>query len=193
MTSYGAEFLPSSTLLELGFASLGRDVKIHPTVILADIENIHIGDHSRIDAHTVITAAATVRIGAYVHIGAGCYLAGAAGITLDDFSNLSQGIKIYSANDDYSGRTLTNPTVPAIYKAVHKAPVRLGRHVIVGSGTVVLPGADVAEGCAIGALTLVKHPTTPWGIYAGVPASRIEERRRDLLAQEQRFFLEAGT
>jgi acetyltransferase-like isoleucine patch superfamily enzyme len=192
MASYGAEFLSIRTLRELGFAFVGEDVKIHPSIVLVDIENIHIGSHSRVDAHTVITASSSVRIGAYVHIGAGCYLAGGGGIIMEDLSTLSQGAKIYSVNDDYSGSSLTNPTVPSIYKSVKQAPVHLGRHVIVGTGSVVLPGANIAEGCAIGALSLVSEATSPWGIYGGVPARRLKERQCNLLAMEERFLREAG-
>lgn len=193
MVGYGAEFMPDGALRKLGFASLGEDVKIHPGVILVGVENIHIGSHSRIDVHTIITAASSVRIGAYVHIGAGCYLAGGEGITMEDLSTLSQGVKIYSVNDDYSGRSLTNPTVPSAYKVVRRAPVRLGRHVIVGAGSVILPGANIAEGSAVGALSLVTQATAPWGIYGGVPARRLKERSRDLLAMEQRFLHDAGS
>ena len=192
MASYGAEFLPDHALHELGFASVGKEVKIHPSAILVSIENIHIGNHSRIDAYTIITASSPVRIGAYVHIGAGCYLAGGGGITVDDLSTLSQGVKIYSINDDYSGASLTNPTVPSIYKLVKEAPVHLGRHVIVGAGSVVLPGVNIAEGSAIGALSLVSQATAPWGIYGGTPTRRLKERRRDLLAVEKRFLQDYG-
>jgi galactoside O-acetyltransferase len=76
---------------------------------------------------------------------------------------------------------------------VKQAPVHLGRHVIVGAGSVVLPGANIAEACAIGALSLVSQPTAPWGIYGGVPARRLKERSRDLLAQEERFLRQPGS
>jgi acetyltransferase-like isoleucine patch superfamily enzyme len=192
MVSYGAEFLPVHTVCELGFASVGEDVKIHPSTIIVGVENIHIGSHSRIDAHTIITASSPVRIGAFVHIGAGCYLAGGGGIIIEDLSTLSQGVKIYSVSDDYSGSSLTNPTVPSVYRAVKQAPVHLGRHVIVGAGSVVLPGANIAEACAVGALSLVSQATAPWGIYGGVPARRLKERSRDLLAMEERFLRKPG-
>ena len=192
MVSYGAEFLPANTARALGFASIGEDVKIHPSVVLVGVENMHVGSHSRIDAYTIITASSRVTIGSYVHIGAGCYLAGGGGIIMEDLSTLSQGVKIYSVNDDYSGGSLTNPTVPSVYKAVDQAPVRLGRHVIVGSNSVILPGAHIAEACAVGALSLVSQPTEPWGIYGGVPARRLKERSRDLLALEKQFLRQAG-
>ncbi len=31
------------------------------------------------------------------------------GIVMEDFSGLSQGVRIYSRTDDYSGKFLTNP------------------------------------------------------------------------------------
>ena len=76
---------------------------------------------------------------------------------------------------------MTNPTVPEAYTGVRQAPVEIGAHVIVGSGSTILPGVTVAEGCALGAMTLLQRSTEPWGIYYGVPARRQAERSRELL------------
>ena len=83
---------------------------------------------------------------------------------------------------------MTNPTVPSEYTAVRHADVFLGRHVIVGSGSVVLPGVTLKEGVAIGALSLIKEDCESFGIYAGSPCRRIKDRKRDLLAIEQQFL-----
>ena len=106
---------------------------------------------------------------------------------LGDFCNLSSRVSIYSSSDDYSGQTLTNPTVPDEFKNVTHAPVRLGRHVIVGSGSVILPGVSIGQGVAIGALSLVKQDCDEFGIYAGNPARRIKERSRALLELEAKL------
>jgi galactoside O-acetyltransferase len=159
-------------------------VLIHARANIIDIENCSVGDHVRIDADVTILATGHVTIGSQVHIGAQCYLAGGAGIALEDFAGLSQGVKIYSTSDDYSGRHLTNPTVPLAYLGVVRGSVRVGRHGIIGAGTVILPGISVAEGCAVGALSLVRRSTEPWGIYAGAPARRVAERSRELLLLE---------
>jgi galactoside O-acetyltransferase len=184
MTSLGRQYLPDAQLQAQPFRSLGQNVLIHERANVINLENLSIGDNVRIDADVTILASGPVVIGSYVHIGAQCYLAGGAGIDLQDFSGLSQGVKIYSTSDDYSGRHLTNPTVPAAYLGVVRAPVHLCRHVIVGAGSVILPGATLAEGCAVGALSLVRRSTEPWGIYSGTPARRIAERSRDLLLLE---------
>jgi acetyltransferase-like isoleucine patch superfamily enzyme len=184
MTNLGKQFLSSEEMVQLPFRSLGRDVLIHARANLINIEAISVGDHSRIDADVTIIATGPVKIGRYVHIGAQCYLAGRAGITMDDFSGLSQGVKIYSVSDDYSGAHLTNPTVPAAFLGVDAGPVVLERHVIVGAGSVILPNLIIGEGCAIGSLSLVRRSTDPWGTYTGVPAVRRKNRKRDLLALE---------
>lgn len=82
---------------------------------------------------------------------------------------------------------MTNPTIPAEYTNVKHADVLLGRHVIVGSGSVILPGITLEDGVAVGALSLVQRDCNSFGIYAGNPARRISERKRDLLEVELRM------
>ena len=125
-----------------------------------------------------------LRIGSYVHIGGLCYLSAGDGICLEDFSGLSQGVRIYSRTDDYSGEHLTNPTVPERFTGITRGAVTLGRHVIVGSGSVILPKVTVGEGSSIGALSLVTKNIPPWGVYFGAPAKKIYNRSKRLLDLE---------
>ena len=90
-------------------------------------------------------------------------------------------------SDDYTGAYMTNPTVPEQYTKVEQAPVRIGRHVIVGTGSTLLPGAVLGEGVAVGAMSLVKGVAEPWGIYYGIPARRQKERSRELLERCREF------
>jgi galactoside O-acetyltransferase len=116
-------------------------------------------------------------------------------VEIADFAGLSARVSLFSRSDDYTGAHLTNPTVPAAYTAPEpKAPIRLGRHVIVGAGSVILPGVEIGEGAAIGALSLVAKPLKAWTIYAGSPAKVVRARRRDILDAEIRLraALEAG-
>lgn len=83
---------------------------------------------------------------------------------------------------------MTGPTLPSEFTNVRHADVYMGKHAIVGSGSVVLPGVTLEEGVAVGALSLVHKRCEAFGIYAGNPARRIKERKRDLLELEQRFM-----
>jgi galactoside O-acetyltransferase len=76
--------------------------------------------------------------------------------------------------------------VPAELTGVSIAPVSIGRHVIIGSGSIILPGVTIAEGASIGALSLVKRDCESFTIYGGVPARRLGDRSRELLALEAR-------
>jgi len=185
--------LDRAAIEAIGFAAVGENVQISEHARFYGAARISLGHHVRIDDFCILSAGAGgIRIGNHVHIAVYSSLIGQEEIVLADFCNLSSRVSIYSSNDDYSGETLTNPTVPAMFKNVAHAPVRLGKHVIVGSGSVILPGATLEEGVAIGALSLVKRDCRAFGIYAGNPAIRIKERKRTLLELEARLQASGG-
>lgn len=187
-------FYSPDELRALGLARFGEDVRISRKASLYNPGRIAIGSHVRIDDFCVLSAGeGGIEIGDYVHIAVFCSLIGAGKIILADFCNLSSRVAIYSSNDDYSGEHLTNPTVPSRFTGVTHADVRVGRHVIIGTGAVVLPGVNLEEGAAVGALSLVKTDCLAYGIFAGVPARHIGERSRHLLELEARLHAEAGS
>jgi galactoside O-acetyltransferase len=178
-----------------GFKSVGRNVRIAKNAQIIGLDRITIGDNVRIDGFTNIIAAGGpgVTIGSYIHIGAYCHFSGSGGgVTLRDFVNLSQGVRIYSGSDDYSGESLTSPMTPKHLKKETIGPVVIGRHVIIGSGTVVLPDLEIGDHSAVGALSLVSKTLAPWGIYAGVPARYLRDRSRKLLELEAQMRAEQG-
>lgn len=177
--------------MQMGFKRVGKNVKISDKASIYNHDQIEIGDNSRIDDFCVVSG--NVTIGKYCHITPMCLVAGGVpGIVFSDFSTLAYGVKVFAQSDDYSGSTLTNSLVPKKYKTEILLPVTLGKHVIVGAGTVILPGIDVAEGCSVGAMTLLNKSTQPWGIYVGNPARRLKERKRDLLELEKQFLSEVA-
>lgn len=181
--------LSREAIEQMGFAGLGENVQISDKASFYGIGRISLGSNVRIDDFCVLAAGVGgIEIGSYVHIAVGSSLIGAGQITLSDFSNLSSRVAIYSSSDDYSGVTMTNPTVPSEYTGVTHADVFLGKHVIVGSGSVILPGVRLEEGAAVGALSLVNRNCEPFWIYAGNPARKVKERKRDLLELEQSFL-----
>ena len=44
------------------------------------------------------------------------------------------------------------------------------------------------EGCSLGAFSLLKHSTQPWGIYSGVPAKKVKNRSKDMLKLEEQYL-----
>jgi galactoside O-acetyltransferase len=180
-------FLSETALHQMGFAFVGENVKISDRSSLYDVGLMSIGDNSRVDDFTVL--AGKITIGRNVHIAVFCNLAGGrAGISMADFSGLAYGCHLIAQSDDYSGRTMTNPTVPAAFKNETSLPVDVGRHAILGANSVVLPGVTIEEGVSCGAGTIFTKPTEPWSIYVGAPAKRVKARSRDLLDLEQDYL-----
>ncbi|MCL4798416.1 MAG: acyltransferase [Burkholderiales bacterium] len=181
-------FLSRQALRRLGFADIGADVLVSDKASIHGAPRIALGDRVRIDDFCVLSAGeGGISIGSYVHVACQCTLIGKARIELEDFSNLSGRVAVYSSTDDFSGAGMTNPTVPLEYRRVTDAPVRIGRHVVIGTGTVVLPGVTIGEGAAVGALSLVKKSLEPFTLYAGIPARRIGARSRALLDLEAKL------
>lgn len=173
----------------MGFAGVGDNVQISDRASFYGAARIVFGSNVRIDDFCVISAGlGGITIGNHVHIAVGVLLIGAGKITLCDFVGVSSRTSIYSSNDDYSGAVMTGPTLPAEFTNVRHADVLLGKHVVVGSGSVVLPGVTLEDGVAVGALSLVNRNCEAFGIYAGNPVRRVKERKRDLLELEQRFM-----
>ena len=184
-------FLSRQALRRLGFAAIGVNVLVSDKASIHGASRIALGNHVRIDDFCVLSAGeGGIRIGSYVHVACQCTLIGKGRIELEDFSNLSGRVAVYSSTDDFSGTGMTNPMVPLEYRRVTDAPVRIGRHAILGTGAVVLPGVTIGEGAAVGALTLVRDSLEPFTIYAGTPARRIGERSRALLKLEAKMHAE---
>lgn len=173
----------------MGFASVGENVQISDRASFYGANQITLGSNVRIDDFCVLSAGlGGICIGQHVHIAVYSSLIGAGKITLSDFCNISSRVSIYSSSDDHTGATMTNPTVPSEYTGVKHADVLLGKHVLVFGGSVILPGVTLQDGVVIGALSLIKRNCQAFGIYAGNPARRISERKRDLLEMEKKFM-----
>ena len=82
----------------------------------------------------------------------------------------------------------SNPISTEKYTYTHNADVNIGRHVIIGTGSIILPGVTLEEGVAVGALSLMKKDCLAFGIYMGSPAKRISERKQNFLALEKQFI-----
>lgn len=182
-------YLTQKQLEQMGFKSLGQNVLISDKASIYNADQIEIGDNSRIDDFCVVSG--KVVIGKNVHLAAFALIAGGEkGIEFEDFSGVAYKVQIFTQSDDYSGASLTNPTVPSKYKLEQKKSVHIRKHVIIGAGSIILPGVVLETGCSIGAMSLVRKSTEPWGIYVGNPAKRLKDRKKDLLILEEQYLAE---
>lgn len=180
-------FHTEKELKKIGFKSIGKNVLISRLASIYNPQNIIIGNNVRIDDFCILSG--KIELGNNIHIAAGSFLfAGEAGIKMMDFSGLSSRCVIYAISDDYSGLGMTMPVIPEHFRKVTKQSVILEKHALIGTGTTILPGVNIAEGTAVGAMSLVTKPTQPWKIYFGIPARPIKDRNKNILELEKQYI-----
>jgi len=187
-------FLTRDEIEGMGFRSVGRSVSVSRRASFYGCGSMSIGNHSRIDDFTVLSCSGegSIVIGDYVHISTHCLVIAPAIVRFEDFSGISSGCRIFAGSDDYGGDFLTNPCIPAKYRKHTAAPVILGRHAVVGTGSTILYGVTLGECSAVGALSLVLKDIPSGQIHAGVPARYIRDRSLKLLEVERAFLEEEG-
>ena len=173
-------------LFELGFMKVDYDVHVSRKASIYNMRNSILGNHIKIDDFCFLLG--NLQIGNHVHIAPYCIsVGGEEGICMDDFSGLSSRGSVYASSDDYSGEYMTNPTIPSEYKKTESKRIFIGKHAIIGSTSVIMPGVTIGEGCSCGAMSFINCSTEPWSINVGVPAKKISVRKKDLLDLEQLY------
>lgn len=180
-------WLDKEQLKSLG--SCGENVLIDESVKLLSPQNIHIGSNVRIDSWCLLSGFKGITIGNNVHIAASTHLiASGNSIVIEDFVGISARVNVFTATDDYSEGHLTNPTIPDEFKKVKTGPVKFERHVIVGCGSVVMPGCTLKIGSSVGALSFVNKTIPEFKVVVGNPIKVIGKRNKEkLLEMEEKF------
>jgi galactoside O-acetyltransferase len=174
-------WLPLQHLRNLGIKMYGKNIHVSDACKIYNPSNLILHDNIRIDDFTILSAKGVIELFNYVHIASHCQLSSSTRIECHDFTGIASGSKLFGSTDDYGGAYLTSPTVPIRYANVKTGDIILNDHVILGSNTIVLPGVNFGEGTSVGAMSLITKSTDPWGIYTGIPARKLRERKRDCL------------
>ena len=180
-------FYEKKELHKFNFKTLGDNVLISKSAALYKTEQMSISSNSRIDDFCALSGG--ISIGKNVHITVHCSItASLSPIVIEDFVGIAANCHIFSSMDDFLGIGLTNPTIPIEFRNVSHGPVKISKHSIIGVGSVIFPNVTVGEGCAIGSMSLVNKSIDPWGVYVGIPVSRIKDRSKNLLEKEKQFI-----
>ena len=183
------DYFSDEELKKFNFKKLGKNVKISKNCVINDFKKIFIGNNVRIDSFTVIlTKNNDLEIGNFVHIASHVFIGGHMGVKLKSFSGLGHGVKIFTVNDDYSGESLTNPTTNIKFKKENKGGVVVGKHVNIGSNSIILPNIKIGDGASVGSSSLVNKDLKSWYIYFGAPCRPLLKRSKTLLKLEKKFL-----
>lgn len=137
----------------------GEDTKIwHPE--LSNIQDCYIGKACSIHSHVWIGSG--VYIGDYCRIQAFAFIP--AGVEIGD--NVFIGPRVTFTND-----RLTWTDIPQ--NTDHWKKTKVGHHVKIGAGAVVLPGVTIGEGSTVGAGSVVTKDVKPYSTVVGNPAREI--------------------
>jgi len=178
-------FYTIEELKDFGFKSLGENVLISKKASLYASQKMTIGSNVRIDDFCILSGEITLH--SYIHIAAYSALYGQAGIEMESFTGLSPRCTLFSVSDDFSGDFLISPMTQPEHNNLIKGKITIKKYAQIGADVILMPAVVIEEGCAIGAKSLVKNSTEPWGIYTGTPVKKIKDRANGLLQYIEKY------
>lgn len=112
---------------------------------------LQIGDRALITHYTILAASRHIRIGADTQIAEHC--------------------SIRDADHGFAKGT------PVRCQPLQTSPVRIGADVWIGRGTAVLRGSEIADGCIVGANSVVKAQLASHTVHVGNPLRNLGTRK----------------
>lgn len=135
-----------------GSITIGNNCQISKGAqILTHGGDIIIGDNCTINPMTVIYGQGGLKIGNNVRIAALC--------------------AIIPSNHIYA-----DTKIPIYLQGLSKKGITIGNDVWLGAGVKVLDGANIGEGCVVGANSVVTRSLPSYGVYIGTPAKLLKKR-----------------
>lgn len=173
-------FYTNEEVTKLGLKKVGKNVLISRNASFYNPDEIEIGDSVRIDDFCILSG--RILIKNYVHISAGVSIfAGDVGVEIGNHVCVSVKCSLFAISDDFSGNSLVGPLEDLDKRNVIKDKVIIGDYSVVGCNSVLLPGAILSKGVAVGALSLVKNRLESFCIYGGNPCKFIKKRKKNFL------------
>lgn len=135
-----------------GSVTIGSNCQIYRfSQIITYKSNISIGSYNSIHPFVSISGPGDITIGSHVRIASGCTIVAGSHV----FEDLS---------------------VPIHKQGMSGLGITINDDVWIGTNATILDGITIAEGCIIGANSVVTKSTEPYTIYGGVPAKCIGKR-----------------
>ncbi|WP_254528739.1 MULTISPECIES: acyltransferase [unclassified Sphingobacterium] len=112
-----------------------------------------------------------IQLGSNIYIGPNAEVNGLGGIIIKDGVIIGPNLIIHSANHNYKdSKYLPYDELFEFRKVI------INENVWIGGNVIVVPGAEIGEGCIVGAGTVVSGKIPPLSIIVGNPCKIIKQR-----------------
>jgi acetyltransferase-like isoleucine patch superfamily enzyme len=134
---------------------------------------ISVGTGCEIDRGAILmTYGGSIELGDHVTVNAYCVLYGHGGLRIGNGVRIAAHTVIVPANHVFA-----DPDRYIFEQGETREGIVIEDDVWIGAGARIVDGVTIARGCVIGAGSVVTRSTQPFGVYVGVPARRVKERR----------------
>ncbi len=127
---------------------------------------IKIGKGSQLNLRTYLMGPGKLVVGDYTHVNPGCLIDYRGGIEIGSSVSISHRVMLVTGGHDVSS---------PVFEESH-APIKIGDHVWIGAGAIILKGVEIGEGAVVAAGAVVNKDVPPFTVVGGVPAKKIGER-----------------
>ncbi len=157
---------------------IGSDVSFYPgCFIQGSSERFVVHDHVDFYPNAYISLGkgpkSFVEIGHHTHFAPGCVLYGWGGLLIGPHCNVAGHCVLATIGHDPVIRDQPMAVAPAV-----AGQITLVEDVWLGANVTVTSNVTIARGCIVGANAVVNRSTEPYGLYCGVPAKRIRDRKK---------------
>lgn len=147
--------------------NLGKDVEID---VSSSVNNVIIGNNVRIAKRCSVFGSPDnlLEIGSGCYVGMNSMLNGfAAKLIIGCNVSIAQNVNIMVDSGPNASEPMQN-VFPIIRKSV-----RIGNHVWIGTGSIIMPGVSLGDFCIVAANSYVNESFEPYSIIGGNPAKFI--------------------
>ncbi len=131
---------------------------------------VKIGKGAQLNLRTYLMGPGKLVVGDYTHVNPGCLIDYRGGIEIGSSVSISHRVMLITGGHDVSS---------PVFEEAH-APIKIGDHVWIGAGAIVLKGVEIGEGAVVAAGAVVTKDVPPFTIVGGVPAKKIGDRGKNL-------------
>ncbi|MBU2623741.1 MAG: hypothetical protein KKD92_15640 [Proteobacteria bacterium] len=155
-----------------------ENVTIFEPLVIVAPEMIEIAEGARLDSFIKLEGGQGLSVGKYVHIASFCHInIGGGKVILGDYSAFASGAKILAGSNKMDGISMS-ASAPKEIQVVEKYTTVIGPYAFVSTNAVIMYGINIGEGAVIAAGAVVTKDVPPYEVWAGIPAIKINNRRK---------------